>query len=74
MSQHRGSPKGLHGPPRSALPIPDGHRGDETTVDPDAGPSTSLGATEMLELSAVGAAGRDPAQGPLRAFADHVAP
>ena len=58
-----------------ALPLPNGHAGDERAVGGEAAASGSqLAVTEMLQLPAVGASGRDAALGPLRAFADRVQP
>jgi cytochrome c peroxidase len=54
-----------------ALPLPNGHPGDERAA---ASATLGLAATEMLELPAVGASGRDAALGPLRAFVDRVQP
>ena len=58
-----------------ALPLPDGHSGDEQAVDAEADANTSqLAKTALVELPAVGASGRDRALGPLRAFVDRVQP
>src|SRR4029453_7362651 len=58
-----------------ALPLPDGHSGDEHAVDGEAGLRTSpLAETVLVEVPAVGASGRDEALGPLRAFADRMQP
>ncbi len=53
-----------------ALPIPAGHPGDEHA----AAGTAPLAETELVELPAVGASGRDETLGPLRAFADRVQP
>jgi len=55
-----------------ALPLPAGHAGDEHAVDPANVPG--LADTVVIEVPAVGAAGRGEALGPLRAFADRVSP
>ena len=54
-----------------ALPIPDGHPGDEHGVALD---EHGFARTDLLLVPAVGAAGRDAALGPLRSFAERVAP
>jgi cytochrome c peroxidase len=52
-----------------SLPIPHGHRSNETDV---LGPG--LAATSFLDVPAVGAAGRSAALGPLIPFAERLAP
>jgi cytochrome c peroxidase len=58
-----------------ALPIPDGHAGDENAVGGEAGSDfAGLAATRFTNIPAVGASGRDGALGPLRAFAERAQP
>lgn len=58
-----------------ALPLLAGHSGDEHAVAGEGGASTArLAETELVELPAGGASGRDEALGPLRAFVDRVQP
>jgi hypothetical protein len=55
-----------------ALPVPNGHPGDEHSVTP--GGTAGFAATDFLMIPAVGAAGRDATLGPLRPFAERVQP
>jgi hypothetical protein len=52
-----------------SLPLPHGHRTDETDVV-----GSVLAATSFLETPAVGAGGRDEALGPLVSFAERLVP
>jgi hypothetical protein len=58
-----------------SLPLHVGHTGDETAVTLSAEPGfAGLAETEIVELPAVGAGGRDATQGPLVPFADRLTP
>jgi hypothetical protein len=58
-----------------ALPLANGHPGDENAVDAETGAAGAPSAkTRFNEVPAVGASGRSAALGPLASFADRLPP
>jgi len=58
-----------------ALPLVNGHPGDETSVvSADVPGFAGLAASTVVEIPAVGASGRSAEAGPLRSFAERVQP
>jgi cytochrome c peroxidase len=55
-----------------ALPLPEGHEGDERGVSIDG--ATGRAITTVDQIPAVGASGRDQTLGPLRSFIERVQP
>jgi hypothetical protein len=56
-----------------ALPLANGHVGDENAVEPEDGASGAA-RTQLNEVPPVGASGRTAALGPLRSFAERLPP